>query len=160
MDDDVSCARLPVSDTLNITIRQMLPEDTAAVAGLATQLGYPATETQIKRRYGFIKDRWDARLLVAQHANRMVVGWIHVQVTYLLESDPRAEIWGLVVDEAARGTGVGRRLVEAAEEWAVMLGMDAVVLRSNYLRLEAQAFYEHLGYEITKTQNAFRKALS
>ena len=149
-----------LSDTSNITIRQMLPEDTAAVADLATQLGYPAAETQIKRRYDFIKDRWDARLLVAQSANRTVVGWVHVQVTYLLESDPRAEIWGLVVSEKSRGTGVGRRLVEAAEEWAGMLGMDVVVVRSNQLRLETRAFYEHLGYQVTKTQNAFRKALS
>ena len=138
----------------------MLPDDTAAVADLATQLGYPATETQIKRRYDYIKDRWDARLLVAQRANRTVVGWIHVQVTYLLESDPRAEIWGLIVAENTRGTGVGRRLVEAAEEWAGLLGMDVVVLRSNRVRLEAQAFYEHLGYKVTKTSNVFRKDLS
>ncbi len=138
----------------------MVSDDISAVADLTTQLGYPATETQVKRRYDFIKDRWDARLLVAQDANRSVVGWIHVQVTYLLESDPRAEIWGLVVSEAARGTGVGRRLVEAAEEWAVMLGMNIVVVRSNHVRVEAKAFYEHLGYTVTKTQNAFRKSLS
>jgi ribosomal protein S18 acetylase RimI-like enzyme len=138
----------------------MLPEDAVAVAGLATQLGYPATEADIKRRFDFIKDRWDARLLVAQGADRRVVGWVHVQVTYLLESDPRAEIWGLVVAEAARGTGVGRRLLESAEEWAVMLGMNAVVVRSNNVRVAAKGFYEHLGYHVTKTQNAFRKSLS
>ena len=48
----------------------------------------------------------------------------------------------------------------AAEEWALMLGMSVVVVRSNCLRIEAQAFYEHLGYTITKTQNAFRKTLN
>ena len=138
----------------------MLPEDAAAVADLATQLGYPASESDIKRRYDLIKDRSDARLLVAQDANGSVVGWIHIQATCLLEADTRVEIWGLVVAEAARRTGVGRRLVEAAEEWAVKLGLNVVVLRSNRLRLEAQAFYEHLGYRVTKTQNAFRKTLS
>jgi ribosomal protein S18 acetylase RimI-like enzyme len=88
------------------------------------------------------------------------VGWIHVQAAYLLESDPRVEIWGLAVDEAARGTGVGRRLVESAEAWAVVLGMRVVVVRSNHLRVGARAFYEHLGYEVTKTQSAFRKSVS
>jgi ribosomal protein S18 acetylase RimI-like enzyme len=143
-----------------IAIRQMLPEDTAAVATLATELGYPATGTEIDRRYSFIKPRWDARLLVAQNDERVIVGWVHVQVTYLLESDPRAEIWGLVVAKAARGAGVGRRLLEAAEEWAVMLGMQSVVVRSNIVRADAKAFYEHLGYTVTKTQNTFRKTLS
>jgi ribosomal protein S18 acetylase RimI-like enzyme len=141
-------------------IRQMLPEDAEALADLTTQLGYPAHPSEIRRRYDLIKDRWDARLLVAQEADRSIVGWIHVQATYLLESDPRAEIWGLVVAESVRGTGAGRALVEAAEEWAIKLGMDVVVVRSNLLRRQAQGFYEHLGYKITKTQNAFRKTLN
>ena len=106
-----------------------------------------------------IKDRADARLLVAEHANRAIIGWIHMQLAYLLESDPRAEIWGLVVAKAARGTGAGRALVEAAEYWAATTGMDVVSVRSNALRLEAHAFYQHLGYTIVKTQNTFRKTL-
>lgn len=149
-----------MGDTLTVTVRQMRPEDAAAVANLTTQLGYAATEAEIRRRYDLIKDRWDARLFVAQQARKAVVGWIHVQATYSLECDTRAEIWGLVVSETARGTGVGRRLVEAAEEWALMRGLGAIVLRSNRLRIEAQRFYEHLGYKVTKTQNAFRKDLT
>jgi GNAT superfamily N-acetyltransferase len=143
-----------------MVIRQMQAEDIAAVADLTSQLGYPATEFEIKRRYDLIKDRWDARLLVAQHAERNVVGWVHVQATYLLEADPRAAIWGLVVSEAARGTGAGRALVEAAEDWAVRLGFDAIAVNSNVVREQAKGFYEHLGYKITKTQNAFRKTLT
>ena len=148
-----------MADTLTVALRQMRPEDTAAVASLTTQLGYPATEDEIRRRYDLIKDRWDARLFVVQTGNR-IVGWIHVQATYLLECDARAEIWGLVVAETARGTGIGRRLVEAAEEWAQMRGLAEMAVRSNHLRTEAQGFYEHLGYKVMKTQNAFRKNLT
>ena len=143
-----------------VVIRQMLPEDAAAVAGLTSQLGYPSSEAEIRRRYDLIKDRWDARLLVAQHADLAIVGWVHVQAVYLLEAETRAEIWGLVVSESARRTGVGRMLVEAAEEWAVMRGLDVMGVRSNYLRVTAHAFYEHLGYKVIKTQNAFRKNLT
>src|SRR5687767_338308 len=149
-----------MADNLTVDVRQMRAEDTASVAALTTQLGYPTTEDAIRRRYDLIKDRWDARLIVAQHAGNRIVGWIHVQATYLLECDARAEIWGLVVSDKARGSGVGRRLVEAAEEWALMRGLDVIVLRSNLLRTEAQGFYEHLGYTVTKTQNAFRKNLT
>jgi GNAT superfamily N-acetyltransferase len=138
----------------------MLAEDAATVAALAGQLGYPATESEIKRRYDFLKDRADTQLLVAQDSDGTVVGWIHVQATYLLESDPRAEIWGLVVEQSMRGSGVGRRLVAAAEDWAIKHGLSAIALRSNTLRVEARKFYEHLGYEVVKTSNVFRKALS
>ena len=147
-------------DTLTVTVRQMRTDDAAAVADLTTQLGYAATDDEIRRRYDLIKDRWDARLFVAERAGKTVVGWIHVQATYLLECDARAEIWGLVVGKNTRGTGVGRRLVEAAEEWALMRGLGTIVLRSNHLRADAQRFYEHLGYKVTKTQNAFRKDLT
>jgi len=149
-----------MADTLTVEVRQMRPEDTSAVAALTTQLGYPSTEDEIRRRYDLIKDRWDARVFVAQHAGNVIIGWIHVQATYLLECDARAEIWGLVVGEKVRGNGVGRLLVEAAEEWALMRGLSVITLRSNNLRTEAQGFYEHLGYTVTKTQNAFRKSLT
>lgn len=143
-----------------VVIRQMLPEDAAAVAGLTSQLGYPAREGDIRRRFDLIKDRYDAHLLVAQHADLAVVGGVHVQATCLLEAETRAEIWGLVVAQAARRTGVGRMLIDAAEEWAVMRGLGVMSLRSNVLRLDAHAFYEQLGYKVVKTQNAFRKDLS
>jgi ribosomal protein S18 acetylase RimI-like enzyme len=142
-----------------VTIRQMRFEDAAAVAQLTTQLGYPATEEEIRRRYDLIKDRSDARLFVAEYAERAVVGWVHVQELYMLESDARAEIFGLVVADTARGTGVGRRLIGAAEEWATLRGLRVMGLRSNNLRTAARGFYEHLGYRVTKTQNAFRKNL-
>jgi len=137
----------------------MSAEDAAAVADLTCQLGYPSSESDIRRRYDLIKDRPDASLLVAQLASRAIAGWIHVQKTHLLEADPRAEIWGLVVTESARGSGVGRLLVEAAEEWALTGGLHVMAVGSNSLRLEARAFYEHLGYKVIKTQNAFRKNL-
>jgi ribosomal protein S18 acetylase RimI-like enzyme len=146
-------------DVASIAVRPMRREDAAVVADLTTQLGYPSTEEEIIRRYDLIKERADARLFVAQQAGS-VVGWIHVQTTCSLDFDPRAEIWGLVVAESTRGTGVGRRLVEAAEEWARSRSLGVIALRSNQLRTGAQGFYQHLGYTITKTQNAFRKNLT
>ena len=147
-------------DSSPVVIRQMLPADAAAVAALTSQLGYPATEADIARRYDLIKDRPDARLLVAQSSTGGVVGWIHVQATYLLEADPRAEIWGLVVAESARRAGVGRTLVEAAEQWAAIRRFDVIALRSNTLRVDAHKFYERLGYAVVKVQSAFRKVLT
>ena len=143
-----------------VAVREMRSEDSRRVAELAGELGYPASESDIRRRYAHIQEHPGARVLVAETADGVVVGWIHVQTTHLLESDPRAEIWGLVVAESSRGSGVGRRLVEAAEEWVRALGLNVMALRSNTMRVGARQFYERLGYTVTKTQNAFRKNLS
>jgi GNAT superfamily N-acetyltransferase len=142
-----------------IIVRDMRAADAAAVAVLTCELGYESTEADIARRFDLIKERRDAKLLVAEGGAEDILGWIHMQATYLLESDPRAEISGLVVTEHARGTGAGRQLVEAGERWARSMGLDTVSVRSNQLRVAARGFYEHLDYRVVKVQNAFRKAL-
>ena len=138
----------------------MRAEDAAAVAELSGQLGYASTPEEIRRRCEVLNRRSDARVLVAEGAGSAVVGWVHVQVLHFVESPPRAEIEGLVVAENARGGGIGRQLVEAAEEWAKALGLDTIGVRSNHLRAGARKFYERLGYNITKTQHVYRKAIN
>jgi len=94
-----------------------------------------------------------------EFADGRVVGWIHVCVSYWIESNPRAEIGGLVVDEARRGSGVGKLLMQHAEDWARSKRLEAVYLRSNVIRKDAHRFYERLGYKNIKTQYAFSKML-
>jgi len=65
-----------------------------------------------------------------------------------------------VVHEDARGRGVGRALVSAAEDWARERGYTMVSVRSNVIRRDAHEFYKGLGYEPTKSQFKFRKKLA
>jgi GNAT superfamily N-acetyltransferase len=88
-----------------------------------------------------------------------LVGWLHVSVSNLLESDIRAEVNGLVVAEGQRSAGAGAKLLEAAEDWARRYGCLGMNVRSNVVRERAHGFYERNGYEHYKTQKAFRKAL-
>ena len=88
-----------------------------------------------------------------------VVGWIHVSVSHLLESDLRAEVNGLIVAEGQRSAGAGAKLLEAAEKWARKRDCRGVNVRSNVIRERAHKFYERQGYEHYKTQKAFRKPL-
>ena len=76
-----------------------------------------------------------------------------------MESDPDAEIRGLVVDEEARSGGLGQKLVEAAESWARERGHNWMSVRSNVIRERTHRFYERLGYGRAKTQHKFRKRL-
>ncbi|MEP6688103.1 MAG: GNAT family N-acetyltransferase [Gemmatimonadales bacterium] len=87
------------------------------------------------------------------------MGWLHGAEQELLESGRRCEILGLVVDEAHRSRGVGRRLVEQIEAWAAARGLERMTVRSSVARLDSHPFYEPLGYEWAKTQHAYRKRL-
>jgi GNAT superfamily N-acetyltransferase len=140
------------------TIRPASPADVDRLAALAGQLGYPSTPVQIEKRLRAIADDSGHAVFVAEQ-NGAVAGYLDVFVLRTVESEPRAEVAGLVVDENVRSLGVGRRLMEHAEEWARAQGCNLVSLRSNVIRARAHAFYERLGYTLVKTQKAFRKQL-
>ena len=140
-------------------IRPARPGDEERIAALARQLGYPSTAEEIRRRMEPLSGDSGHAVFVADLPDRPVAGWVHVFRLATVESDPRAEVGGLVVDEACRGKGVGRRLMERAEAWARNSGCPTVSLRSNVIRAEAHRFYLGLGYAIVKTQHAFRKTL-
>lgn len=142
-----------------VRIRTMRLEDSAAVAELATQLGYPSTAEQIERRFATIREAPDAQVWVAENAEGAVVGWLHLYGTRQIESEPYAEIGGLVVEETARGRGIGRALMETAEASARERGYAVVRVRSNVIRTQTHEFYKGLGYEVVKSQVRFRKKL-
>ncbi|HEU5311863.1 MAG TPA: GNAT family N-acetyltransferase [Candidatus Eisenbacteria bacterium] len=144
----------------SIAVRPMTEADSDAVARLATQLGYPSTPDQVVRRYRSIGTSPESHVAVAVDGSGTVVGWIHVFGNRLLESEPDAEIGGLVVDEAVRGRGVGTALVAAAEAWARERGYPVVSVRSNVVRTATHEFYQERGYGIVKTQIKFRKTIA
>lgn len=139
-------------------IREARVADAEALARLATQLGYPTTAEEAGRRVADVLRRPGHRVLVAE-AGGKVVGWIHVAPSVTLESDPSAEVAGLVVDEGFRGLGIGARLIEGAEQWAADQGYGLMRVRSNVKRNRAKRFYERAGYEVTKRQRNFEKRL-
>ena len=142
-----------------VRIRRARLTDAKRVAELSGQLGYPATEKEMKERLKeAIKDR-DAACFVAVSRDGELVGWIHVSCTPLLEVERRAEVNGLVVDEAVRSRGAGALLLAAGEKWARGKRCKGMSVRSNVLRERAHGFYLRNGYEHYKTQKAFRKGL-
>ena len=144
----------------DIIIRRARPEDAGSIAAMSDQLGYPATADEVTRRLNEIEDSDRHALYVAALPSGHVVGWVHLYVCNIMVDDRRAEIWGLVVDDAHRGKAIGRRLMSKAEEWARKKECGAVCLRSNIIRDRAHHFYEDLGYVKAKTQHVFRKDLS
>ena len=84
-------------------------------------------------------------VFVAEAPGGLVVAWLYVHAHHVVERDPRAEVGGLVVGENFRGSGVGRLLMQQAEQWAREKGYSEVILRSNVIREHAHTFYKSLG---------------
>ena len=144
---------------LAVEIRPAEERDIAALARLAGELGYPSTPEQVRERLSHMKGAADHATFVAVADDGTVIGWIHLSEARSLETEPRAEITGLVVDSNFRSAGVGRMLVERGEDWARHRGLAVIGVRSNIIRERTHAFYERLGYFTTKTQKVFRKTL-
>ena len=142
-----------------MTIRTARAGDDARIAHLAGQLGYPASEEEVRRRREGIEGDPHHRLFVADLPEVEVAGWAHVFFYPNVQSEPRVEVAALVVDEGCRGRGVGKALMARTEQWAAESGCDGVSLRSNVIRDGAHRFYRKLGYSIVKTQHAFRRKL-
>jgi len=140
-------------------IREPELRDYARMADLARQLGYPAGVEEIARRLAGMNGSGEHAVFVAQLPGGELAGWIGVFVYRCVETDVRAEVSGLVVDERHRSRGVGQLLLGRAEQWAREQGCQAIGLRSNVIRGRAHAFYEREGYEHFKTQKSFRKIL-
>ena len=141
------------------TIRAARNYDAPAIAELGDQLGYAANRQQIATRLAGIESERSSRVLVAEDAAGNVIGWLHVAARTQLTEDACAEILGLVVEENARGAGVGAELVRAAEAWARAEGCTRMRVRSRETRGRAHRFYEREGYERNKVQLVLHKPL-
>jgi GNAT superfamily N-acetyltransferase len=143
-----------------ISIRVARADDAGALADLSSQLGYPTDSVAILKRLLRVQgSKNDGTVFVAVDASGSIVGWTHVAVRLNLEEEPFAELAGLVVDATARGSGVGKALLGAAEEWARTSGLVRLRVRSNVLRDRAHRFYVREGYVERKRQVVFDKLI-
>jgi ribosomal protein S18 acetylase RimI-like enzyme len=98
-----------------------------------------------------------SRLLVARDPSEHIVGSLTL-VVFTIPTGVRAIIEDVVVDESARGQGVGAALVEAAVQRAAEAGARNVDLTSRPDREQANALYRRLGFAQRQT-NVYRKTV-
>jgi len=70
---------------------------------------------------------------------------------YLEKREDRMYLGLLCIDPSHQGKGLGRKLMDAAEDLAVGADCVAMDLRTISQRNDIQPFYEHLGYSVTGT---------
>ena len=128
--------------------------DLAAVNRLIPQLSRSAPPLSADALKQIVS--WDGNYLVIARDGDRVVGMLTL-VTFPIPTGLRAWIEDVVVDEAARGQGVGAALTQEAVRRARAVGARTVDLTSRPTRQAANRLYERLGFELRET-NAYRFA--
>lgn len=134
----------------SITIRSANAGDAAALSLLLGQLGYPSDAEEIPERLEKLYARPGSTVLVAETANGEVIAAVTVHLFQALHTtEPTAWLTAVVVEENARGRGIGAEIVQYAERWAVERGANKISLTSATRRQRAHEFYKDHGYEQT-----------
>lgn len=134
--------------------------DICNISDLCSQLGYQTTQEQILERLKVLLNLPDhAIFVITYQKNQIAIGWVHVLLVQYLETEKFAEIGGLVIDHQHRKSGLGKQLMNEAENWVRDQGVSTIRLRSNTIRSEAHKFYEKIGYQNQKSQFTFVKQL-
>lgn len=130
-----------------LSIREAKPKDAEAMAVLIVTLGYEVTAADIRTRLTALR-KAGLHALVAEKGK--LTGVLTTAITRVLHRPkPVGRISMLVVDEKARGAGIGTALVAEAEKRLAAAGCGLIEVTSNRKRLRAHTFYERLGYERT-----------
>jgi ribosomal protein S18 acetylase RimI-like enzyme len=135
-----------------IAVRDMMMSDAPEVARMLAMLGHQATPDIIAQRMvTFLASGERGLVAVAPPGDTgPLLGLVTLHITPVLHRPgPVGRLTALVVDESARGRGVGRALVEAAEAIFVARGCVLAEVTSNMRLTAAHGFYEKLGYAST-----------
>lgn len=130
-------------------IRKCTNSDFEQITSLLVQLWPKKVQNLSKLRGAYERGliATHQRYFVAVEAG-LIVGFASLSIkNSLWEAGPLANIDELVVDEAARGQGVGSALIDYLADTARKLGCSRIELDSAFHRTDAHAFYEKKGFE-------------
>lgn len=142
----------------NIKTRTAFIGDAKEICEICSEdLGYPCDLSLVKRKIENINDNREA--IYVALVDESIAGFIHVERYDVLYYETMGNILGLAVKATYQHNGVGKRLIYAAEAWAVENKINVMRLNSGISRTMAHDFYRHLGYDSEKEQIRFMKRL-
>ena len=142
----------------DLAIREVAVADSEAIARLVSELGYPTSTSQMRRRLETILNDDDYHTLVACEGGD-IVGFIGTRSGPLYEDDGLyGQVMALAVARNHQRRGVGRMLMRSAESRLAERGARILVVTSGNRRADAHAFYENCGYSFTGRR--YKKSLA
>ncbi|MCO4786010.1 GNAT family N-acetyltransferase [Marinomonas atlantica] len=133
-------------------IRSASESDANGINKVSKHLGYSRlSSTESVTKLQELLNSAQDQVFVAEWQGQ-IIGWLHLFYARRLASDNFFEIGGLVVSPENRGQGIGRALVQYAQD--ENLGKFRV--RCNEKRHDAHKFYESIGFNGKKVQCVFQ----
>jgi ribosomal protein S18 acetylase RimI-like enzyme len=131
----------------------------------ATEADLPSIRSVIAAAYQKYLSRMDKppAPLLRDYSRALDTMWVTgnpvVGLISLTETDDSILIENVAVHPEHQGSGLGRRLMEFAEEHARTRQIRRLSLYTNEIMTENQAIYVHLGYRVTKrlTEDGYRR---
>jgi GNAT superfamily N-acetyltransferase len=136
-------------------VTEATPAIYAALERLLPQLNSRLPIPTMERLRAIVGDP-AVSLLVAREGEQ-IIGTTTV-IVYTTPFWIKARLDEVVVDEAARGKGVGEALVKASLDLARNKGVEVVELQSGLQREAAQRLYVRMGFKLRET-NVYRIVL-
>jgi GNAT superfamily N-acetyltransferase len=136
-------------------VTEATPEVYAALERLLPQLNSRLTLPPFERLEAIVADP-SVTLLIAREGDE-IVGTATV-IVYTTPFWIKARLDEVVVDESARGKGVGAALVKACLDIAREKGAQVAELQSGVLREAANRLYPRMGFELRES-NLYRIVL-
>lgn len=129
-----------------LVIRHAALSDSAALAGLLGELGYPSTNAFVRNKLRRLYGKKGERVFVAARQGR-VVGFTSCHIMPLMHQVYNlCRVTALIVAEDHRGGSIGGGLMHAVEQYAKRHKCNKVEVTSGEYRDEAHNFYQRLGY--------------
>ena len=131
-------------------VREATDEVTGALRTLVPQLSTSAAvpdQAAVQRIVGS-----QATTLLAARLDGKIVGFLAL-VMFPIPTGLRAWIEDVIVDEAARGRGIGEALTQRALALAEEAGVRTVDLTTRPAREAAGRLYERVGFAVRSTRN-------
>jgi ribosomal protein S18 acetylase RimI-like enzyme len=140
--------------TDGLLIRKCQHADIESLLHLMAQLGefthanYQPDMQKFKQHFGMMEQAPEIYLNLVCLNDGKVAGFLSMIYYHsFLHKVGSALINELVVDEAVRGQGIGRKLVEAAMAEAKKRGMDEIEVSTETDNLAARQFYHGVGFD-------------
>ena len=147
-----------------VTTRPAEVRDLDAVAALFDayrQFYEMPADPALARRY--LDERFhrnESTILVAENAGGELVGFTQLYPTFCsVLADRTFVLYDLFVTPAARGTGAGRALMEAAESYARANGAARLMLQTARTNAIGQSLYESCGWKRDDLFYVYEKGL-
>ena len=140
--------------------REINIADTPEVAEICkAALGYDVDVESVKKQIEKLTNDKNQHIITGYEyeKTRKIIGFVHAQMYESFYSDLGLNILGLAVNPDFQGRGIGRKLMNKLEDYAVDNNISFIRLNSAMKREEAHNFYEHVGYTCDKIQKRFIK---